>query len=158
MSFGALAYDPLTGIAITPGAPLSAMERARDQGFNIDAYHATHAPQFDKFKRRGGDIGIHFGTAQQASGSPEYKEWSRALDSYANYRKESAEDSYIVFEPSQVRSRFAQFDPKNRGKSGLLLEDAAAAGAPISALQKKKLPGPVRGGRFGQMAYEQSEE
>lgn len=64
----------------------------------------------------------------------------------------------IPFEPGQVRSTAAKFDPKKRGKSGLLLEDAAAAGAPISALQKKKLPGPVRGGRFGQMAYEQSEE
>jgi len=65
----------------------------------------------------------------------------------------------IPFEPGQVRSTAAKFDPKKRGQSGLMLEDAATGGAPIVALQKKKrLPGPVRGGRFGQMASDPNEE
>lgn len=42
----------------------------------------------------------------------------------------------IPFGPEQVRSQFARFDPKNLGKSGLLLEDASGPGAPLSALEK----------------------
>jgi len=42
------------------------VEDADDRGFNIDAYHGTTAA-FDAFDpRRTGDIGMHFGTLQQA--------------------------------------------------------------------------------------------
>lgn len=44
-------------------------------------------------------------------------------------------DVYVPRNPEQVRSRFARFDPKNVGKSGLLLSDSGAPGAPLAALE-----------------------
>jgi hypothetical protein len=228
----------------------SRMARAADQGFTIDAYHATRAPEFDAFKRKPNDIGMHFGTAEQANdrldytrrpyygaeldpperllpvklaiknplrmddiggwgsdnllyalrnhpefdaeavrraatsagnesgrvaalrdlikqkgydgivykntgevaGSdpyrkaiadariklneafgekkssfsvedqkhPAYQEWSDAQKAYTDYREANGQDSYIAFHPSQVRSKFAAFDPANEGKGMLL--------------------------------------
>lgn len=256
----------------TPGAPIAALERAAQQGYNIDAFHGTSALPFEEFKRKQNDIGIHFGTADQANdrisymaergrdgeqhiypvklkinnplrvedlggwssenlfyglgnlrnkagnplfdkeelrraafsagneagrtkairnlierkgydgivykntgetgGSepyrealsaarakleeafpdtlgdkhafsftpeeqqhPAYQAWRKADDSYDRYRKENAQDSYIAFYPNQVRSKFAEFDPKNAKKGGLLLEDAATTGAPLAAVE-----------------------
>lgn len=45
----------------------SRMARAAEQGFMRDAFHGTQAPDFDAFKRKRNDIGIHFGTADQAN-------------------------------------------------------------------------------------------
>lgn len=41
------------------------MNRAKDTGFIVKAYHSTSV-DFNRFRKRRGDIGIHFGTAGQA--------------------------------------------------------------------------------------------
>lgn len=285
----ALEWHPsatLLADSAAPGAPLSALERAAQQGYNIDAYHGTAVPQFDAFKRKPNDIGIHFGTADQANdrisymaergrahvypvklkinnplrvedlggwssenlfyglgdlrdkarnplfdkeelrraafsagneggrtkalrdlierkgydgivykntgetgGSepyrealnaarakmdeafggrkysftpedqqhPAYQEWRKADDSYDRHRKENAQDSYVAFYPHQVRSQFADFDPKNFKKGGLLLDDAAATGAPLAALEHPAIRQAFHdemGPEAGQSAYE----
>lgn len=40
---------------------------------------------------------------------------------------------WVAFDPHQIRSKFAQFDPKNKGKSGLLLSDTQKPGTAIGA-------------------------
>jgi hypothetical protein len=42
----------------------SRMKRARDMGYNVDAYHGTRRDLTDF---EGGDVGFHFGTQEQAS-------------------------------------------------------------------------------------------
>jgi len=245
---GAIGAGPTLQRSVLPMDEASRMARAADQGYTIPAYHATKE-EFDTFDpRKTGDIGIHFGTAEQAnqvikpylsaaSGKPTgYEEganilpvqlkmdnplrvkdqfstlgtrfinrakqwtletpnflanaaergeiyeaakradlarrrgggdWSIQLDPskdnarqayegasrdfwqaiqksaqrqgydglvYSN-RVEGKGDSYVVFDPSQVRSRFAAFDPANQG-SGYLLgagpTDRRAASALIA--------------------------
>jgi hypothetical protein len=176
----------------TAGAPLSALERAADQGFNLPLFHKTNK-EFTEFKPNS-----HFGTTDQANmravggGASimpvmvrgenfrrmrDTGDWSEKklkplagkhdgvvyLNRYEGIPQESfhraaaevggfekldllsdaqfkklipeAQDSYIVFDPKNVRSKFANFDPEAKNKSGLLLEDAAAPGAPLSALE-----------------------
>ncbi|HLY88317.1 MAG TPA: hypothetical protein VKQ27_04975 [Acetobacteraceae bacterium] len=48
-------------------APEARAARAQEQGYNLDLYHGTSAPEFDTFKRRQNDLGIHLGTAEQAN-------------------------------------------------------------------------------------------
>lgn len=254
-----------SGKPLLPMNETTRMARAKEQGFTRDAYHGTQSPEFDKFKRKRNDVGIHFGTPEQANdrmnymrdvgsrpeegmrimpvklrvnnplrlrdvgawdegnmryalqeartkdykpvftpeeiwgaksladmrdlieskgydgivykntgevaGSesyrevirvakskmeealgkgknsfsvedqkhPAYQEWSKAHRSYDRHREAMGEDSYIAFRPEQVRSRFAKFDPKKKGKSGLLLSDAAKTGAALSALEDDQM-------------------
>lgn len=48
---------------------------------------------------------------------------------YANQVEGVGKDSYVVFDPNQVRSRFAAFDPAKRNSSDLLASMAPAAAA-----------------------------
>lgn len=49
----------------------SRMARAADQGYTMDAYHATNS-DFDHFKRKQNDVGMHFGTVGQADDRLQY--------------------------------------------------------------------------------------
>ncbi len=42
------------------------LARANQQGYTTDAYHGTRVPEFDRFKRKPSDVGVHFGTPEQA--------------------------------------------------------------------------------------------
>lgn len=61
-------------------SPEARMARAADQGFNLDAFHGTSAEPFDAFKRRNNDVGMHFGTADQANDRLSYLGDRRAGD------------------------------------------------------------------------------
>ena len=65
---GAIDVGPKTLIGKS-GLPIdeaSRMKRAEEMGMTTDAYHGTDK-EFPAFKRKLNDIGIHFGTAGQAS-------------------------------------------------------------------------------------------
>jgi hypothetical protein len=175
------------------GAPLSALERAKQQGFDTDntLYHGTSKDvDFKKFKdsRHG-----TWSTEDPESASSYAKEndskgyvvdndargfamkptntADRVIPMYAkplenpytgptpdfvqkasNYKKAQSDwfdqlkrQGYdglqqghgvrVDFNNANLRSTFAQFDPKNEGKSGLLLSDSGTPGAAITAAE-----------------------
>jgi hypothetical protein len=71
---GALSKLARTIVGDLPMDEASRMARAREMGFDTDTtwYHGTSG-DFDQFKRRRDDIGIHLGTADQANERIAYK-------------------------------------------------------------------------------------
>lgn len=60
--------------SLSPKLPMdeaSRMQRAADQGFTREAYHSTNT-DFDRFKRKANDLGMHFGTPGQAADRLQY--------------------------------------------------------------------------------------
>lgn len=96
-----------------------------------DPYRAAIAAARKKVDEAFGGSKSSFSPEEQVH--PAYQEWIKAHDSYMKYREANGEDSYIAFKPQQVRSRFAAFDPANKGKSGLLLSDSGQPGSAIAA-------------------------
>jgi hypothetical protein len=124
----------------TPGFRANEAERAA-------IYEA--AKQADKARRRGGgdwniqlnkdnerhrvayeDAGKRFWDTVQASAK------RQGYDGlvYSN-RVEGKGDSYVVFEPSQVRSRFAAFDPAKRDSANLLAARVGTGLGPVGLLK-----------------------
>src|SRR6266571_1169753 len=171
-------------------------ERAKEQGYNVEAYHSTPTDvPFEEFRLTNEDIGMHFGTKQASSARLEAVssrgerprtypvklqannplelwdmgtweaekiegalkhalKWDRAeveaaakkgmqglrdlikskgYDSikYVNEHEDPGSISYITLDPSQARSQFAKFNPRQSGKAHLAgaLAGGAAAGA-----------------------------
>lgn len=65
-------------------------------------------------------------------GTEEYNKlhhkWSEVFADYEQHRKTFAEDSYIAFHPEQVRSVFAEFDPKKTKSKNIL----SVGGLPVT--------------------------
>lgn len=134
------------------GGPLTAQYRAdRDAALN----------ELRASQRARGKSENAFDREDQAT--PEYQRYSRAAERDSAYREETGEDSFIAFDPAQLRSTVAAFDPKNRGKNmilgsgstdeaGQLRSQAAMAGKEAlfnerAAAQAEPAPGAVGDGR-----------
>lgn len=69
-----------TATAALDLSPEARAARAAEQGFIVDAFHGTHADPFEAFKRKSNDIGVHFGTADQANDRLSYVSSRRGGD------------------------------------------------------------------------------